>query len=233
MTRDAERRVTFWESLTNQRFPLDGPTDHPYVTLACVFSNHSFYANVQPSTQLDRTSLELADPTLWRAMDSALLRGLTPVPCAPLRPSSLRDPSDVALAAEAALRARVDEHRQTLGLRFPGVVWDDALSHLLAPALYSYEAERIGGYPIGQAFFADAIKRAVPGGHTFKGLPLHLTTIDPLAIFDAWQRHETASDILATRTSKGMLALRLRVFPLADEVVSVWAMLAIAYRPEA
>ena len=114
----------------------------------------------------------------------------------------------------------------------PGLVWDDDLSHLLAPALYSYEAERVGGYPIGQALFADAIKRAVPTGHTFKGVPLHFVTHDPATIFAGWRDSEVATDILSTRTFKGKLAVRVRVTPMPDEVVSVWVMLAIAFRPE-
>ena len=67
---------------------------------------------------------------------------------------------------------------------------------------------------------------------TFKGLPLHFTTTDAKAIFRAWSEGEVSSDILTTRTSIGALALRVRVFPLADEVLSVWVMLAMAYRPE-
>ena len=154
------------------------------------------------------------------------------VPMAPLQPSLLSDPSAVAIATEAALKALVDEHRKGLGLSVPGVLWDENLSHLLSPALYSYEAERIGGYPIGQDLFGEAIKRVVPSGHTFKGLPLHFTTHEPQAIFRAWMQSEVASDILRTKSFKGSLALRIRVAPMADEVTSVWAMLAIAYRPE-
>ena len=106
-------------------------------------------------------------------------------------------------------------------------------SHLLAPALASYELERVSGTaPVGQEHFSDAIKRAVPVGFTFKGLPQHFVTTDARAIFAAWMQSAVASDILRTRTFKASIAVRVRVFPMADDVLSVWVMLAMAYRPE-
>ena len=132
----------------------------------------------------------------------------------------------------AARRSGLDEHRGANSLAVPGVAWDDALAHLLTPALYSYETERISGAAVGQALFSDGIKRAVPHWHTFKGLPLHFTSDDPTAIFRAWMDNPVATDLLHTRTYKAALAVRVRVFPLPDDVVSVWVMLAIAYRPE-
>ena len=114
----------------------------------------------------------------------------------------------------------------------PGVEWDETLAHLLAPALSSYEAERNGGAPVGQALFSESIRRYVPHGHTFKGLPQHFTTCDADVIFRAWQASEVACDILRCRTYKAAFAVRVRVFPMADDVVSVWVMLAMAYRPE-
>lgn len=237
MSKAASGEITFWESLSGQQYILHGRgasgRAHPYLTLACVFSHAAFYANIQPSTALTHTSIDLSEATCWRSLDPMLLQSVTPLPCAPLQPSMLTDPASVAAAAEGALRALVDEHRKGLQLSVPGVTWDDSLCHLLAPALYSYEAERLGSHPVGQGLFSDAIKRAVPTGHTFKGLPLHFTSYEPTAIFRAWMQNEVASDVLRTRTFKGSLAIRLRVCPMADGVVSVWAMLAIAYRPDA
>ena len=103
---------------------------------------------------------------------------------------------------------------------------------MLSPALFSYETERMSGHPVGQALFADAIKRAVPTGQTFKGLPMHFVSTDALQIFAAWMENEVACDIMRTRTHKASLAVRVRVSFLPDDVVSVWAMLAIAYRPD-
>ena len=77
-----------------------------------------------------------------------------------------------------------------------------------------------------------ARQRAVPVGFTFKGLPQHFVTTDARAIFSAWMQSAVASDILRTKTFKASIAVRVRVFPMADDVLSVWVMLAMAYRPE-
>lgn len=46
--------------------------------------------------------------------------------------------------------------------------WDDDLSHLLMPALVSYENEQLLGVASGQEEFQQSIKVTVPVGHTFK-----------------------------------------------------------------
>jgi centrosomal protein CEP76 len=230
---------TFWESLSGQTYDVavggvGMGGGHPYLTLACLFSHEAFYANTQPSCALDTSfSLDLSDKAAWKSMEPSLLKSITPLPCAPLTPPALTDHGGVADATERALQSLVDQHRSSLHLKVPGVEWDAALGHLLSPALYSYETERLSGAPVGQAFFSDAIRRFVPHGHTFKGLPLHFTTCEPQAIFSTWMASHVACDILHCRTYKAALAVRARVFPMPDGVVSVWVMLAIAYRPEA
>lgn len=56
-------------------------------------------------------------------------------------------------------------------------VWDDRLSYLLSSALWAYELERCTSISCGNEEFQDAVRTAVPDGHTFKGYPtqvLHL-----------------------------------------------------------
>ncbi len=233
LTVGVDGALTFWESLTGLQYALPGAAGHPYTELACVFNDRALYANTQASVALEHASLQLDDPSAWKKMDATLLRGVTPLPQAPLRPCSLGEPAALESAAEAALRALVDEHRASLGLGRPGVVWDEELSYLLAPALAAYETERMTGHAaVDNALFADAIRRKVSAGHTFKGFPHHFVTSDSRSIFDAWLRDEVALSILQCRASKASLGLRLQLHPMADDVVSVWVMLAIAYRPE-
>lgn len=52
-------------------------------------------------------------------------------------------------------------------------VWDDHLCYLLSSALSAYELERCTGTTCGNEEFQDAVRRAVPDGHTFKGFPIH------------------------------------------------------------
>ena len=228
---------TFWESLSGQTYELSsahggGGGGHPYLSLACIFSHETYYANTQPSCALDHAfSLDLTDTAAWKAMEPAILRTVTPMPQSPLAPSPLTDHASLALSSEAALRTLVDQHRASLRLDAPGVQWDANLGHTLSPALFSYESERISGAPSGQRLFSDAIRRFVPQGHTFKGLPMHFTTYDSTAIFAAWLASDVAADILQTRTYKAAISVRVRIFPLPDGIVSVWVMLAMAYRP--
>ena len=161
-----------------------------------------------------------------------MLCSVTSLPIAPLRPSSLGDLRAIELAQEANLRASVDAHREAIGLAAAGVCWDDELSDLLSPALASYESERLTGHSIDAPHFADAVRRIVPNGHTFKGFPHHFLNADARYIFSTWLRDEVALDIVQCRTLKAKLAVRMRVATMADDVVSVWAMIAIAYRPD-
>jgi centrosomal protein CEP76 len=48
------------------------------------------------------------------------------------------------------------------------VTWDDELSHLLMPALVSYENEQLLGVSVGQEDFQQSIKATVPVRHIFK-----------------------------------------------------------------
>ena len=133
-----------------------------YVSLSCVFSDRTLYASTQASTALTTTSLDLSDPSAWKPMDGALLASLTPLPHAPLSTPTLPPSSSLEALNEEKLRALVDAYRGRLGLRSPGVIWDDELAYLLAPALASYESERVAGCTVGESLFADAIRRKVP-----------------------------------------------------------------------
>ncbi len=233
MTTDAGgSQITFWESLTAQRFEYGvvGAAAHPYVTLACVFTHDAFYANAQYTTDLGAISLDLADPGCWKAMERPLLAALQPVPCAPLSPPTATDHAAIERELEAELRASVDAHREKLNLRSGRGVWSSHLSYLLSPALFSYEHERLSGAASGSGYFQGAIRRAVPEGHTFKALPLHFTCASSADIMRAWLDSEVATSILDCDAEAASLALRLRVFVMADDVLSVWAMLAITFR---
>ena len=54
----------------------------------------------------------------------------------------VRDRAQLEESLEADLRRRVSQHRGSIDL---ATSWDDSLSYLLAPALSSYETERLTG----------------------------------------------------------------------------------------
>lgn len=101
----------------------------------------------QTDTSLERTSLLLEDSSAWKPMDAAMLRLVTPLPMAYMRPSTLGNAPSVEQAEESRLRELIDGHRSRLGLGTAGVGWDDELSYLLSPALAAYENERLTSHP--------------------------------------------------------------------------------------
>ena len=60
-------------------------------------------------------------------------------------------------------------YSKDLGLN---TTWDDELSYILTPSLAAYELEHSTGVSAGNEEFQQAIRRAIPDGHTFKGFPI-------------------------------------------------------------
>tara|TARA_B100000513_G_scaffold188870_1_gene112184 strand:- start:362 stop:709 length:348 start_codon:yes stop_codon:yes gene_type:complete len=112
-----------------------------------------------------------------------------------------------------------------------GCSWDARLGALLAPALHSYEHERVGGGSVGADEFAIAVKRATPEGYIFKGFPQHLAHLQPARVFETMLTSEVCLGLLESRNECASFALRLRAFPFPEGVFSVWLMLSLVYRP--
>ena len=170
------------------------------------------------------TSCALDDP-LRKGLDAHLVKSLQPLPIAPLAPSRLPDRGalEERLGAKSSPRSAATAARRSLRDRSP-------LSYLLAPALGSYEAERVTGSAVGASEFQQAIKRYVPVGHTFKGFPHHFTSVHPPAVLDALLKAAPCSDILQCRGDHVKLAVRARVYPYPDDVCGL-VMLAVSYLP--
>lgn len=62
-------------------------------------------------------------------------------------------------------------------------MWDEDLCYLLSPALSAYELERCVGVSAGNEEFQEAVRNAVPEGHTFKGFPIQLLHRNPQRAF--------------------------------------------------
>ena len=223
----AEPDVVFWEPLSGRRYPRPAgrPTSRadPFRTLSCVFRHDALYANVQPDERADAISYRLDDRTCWKAMDAALLAPLAPLPVSALTPSPIVDRAAAEEAVETALREQIEAHRVELGL---ACAWDAQMSALLAPALLSYETERMVGASVGSAEFESAVKRAVPVGATFKGYPLHFTHARPAPMFASVLRSEVGASIVQGREKGARLAVRARVAPYPDGLCSTWLMVA-------
>ncbi|XP_051721491.1 centrosomal protein of 76 kDa isoform X2 [Ctenopharyngodon idella] len=245
MTCGTDGSITFWESFTAHRYlhrPIDPeappmvpqpkPT-HPYRTLGCVFNHKTFLANCQPSDAVELCVFDFTDGSRWKAMSEEAVRSV----CAPGSTSSLPPtpplcspslvPNEASNQLELEMRYLLAEHRKDLGL---ATVWDDHLSYLLSAALSAYELERCTGVSCGNEEFQDAVRRAVPDGHTFKGFPIHFLHRNARRAFATCLRSPFCEEIVCCRGDHVRLAVRVRVFAYPESACAVWIMFACKYR---
>jgi centrosomal protein CEP76 len=122
----SEGAVTFWESLTGQRYrhtnfdpnlqagaPPPVPS-HPYRSIGCLFNHTSFLANAQPSDSVLTCIFDLGNRSLWKPMSSEALQSVSwqqksQLSCTLLPP--LVDPVLAANTMELELRALMTQHR--------------------------------------------------------------------------------------------------------------------------
>ncbi|XP_062986598.1 centrosomal protein of 76 kDa isoform X2 [Elgaria multicarinata webbii] len=245
MTYGIDGIITFWESLTGHRYihnpikPDDPPIVeqpkplYPYRTIGCVFSHQKFLANCQPSDAVEVCAFDLHDESKWKPMSGEAIKSVcspgatTALPPFPPLCASAIDAAAASNELELQLRILVAEHRKDLGL---ATVWDDQLSYLLSPALAAYELERTTSISSGNEEFQDAIRRAVPDGHTFKGFPIHFVYKNARRAFAACLRSPFCEEIVCCRGDQVRLAVRVRVFTYPESACAVWIMFACKYR---
>ncbi|XP_072267577.1 centrosomal protein of 76 kDa [Pyxicephalus adspersus] len=245
MTCSTDGAITFWESLTGQRYihntinPDDPPLVvqpkplYPYRTIGCIFNHERFLANCQPSDFVDLCVFDLHDESRWKPMSEEAIKSVclpgstTSLPPFPPLCSSLIDAATESNEFELQLRILVSEHRKDLGLT---TVWEDQLSYLLSPALAAYEIERSTGISAGNEEFQDAIRRAVPDGHTFKGFPIHFVHRNARRAFATCMRSPFCEEIISCRGDQMRIAVRVRVFTYPESACAVWIMFACKYR---
>uniref|UniRef100_A0A3P9P591 Centrosomal protein of 76 kDa n=1 Tax=Poecilia reticulata TaxID=8081 RepID=A0A3P9P591_POERE len=245
LTRGTDGSITFWESLTAHRYlhrPIDPDApplvpqpkpSSPYRTVGCVFNHQTLLANCQPSDAVELCVFDFQNQSRWKAMSEEALKSvcapgstssLPPLP--PLCASSL-DSAEVSNHLELEMRFLVSEHRKDLDL---ATVWDDHLSYLLSSALSAYEMERCTGVSCGNEEFQDAVRRAVPDGHTFKGFPIHFLHRNARRAFATCLRSPFCEEIVCCRGDHVRLAVRVRVFVYPENACAVWMMFACKYR---
>ncbi|CAG9334919.1 unnamed protein product [Blepharisma stoltei] len=221
-------RVTFWESLTGQRFYSDDPRIHRYYRkIGCAFNHKSFYANIQVDDIVANTNWDLQNESLWKAMAPDILQSL--IGSAKYLPllSPIPNPQEEEIKIENELRGMIVAYRERMDLL---THWDEDLSYLLQPALVNYEMDRIGSVTFGNEEFQQSIKRHVPEGHTFKAFPTQLQQRRVNDIMGSITKASVAQDILQTRGDTVRFALRIKLVAYPEERCAVWVMLAVRYR---
>ena len=122
------------------RQPSGGPPSPPAPPAPCERRLFTAPCREQEDDALSSSSLALGEPLLWRAIDPALLRRLTPLPAPRLTaPASQDGRVGREVALEAQLRRRLEAHRASLGL---ATSWDTALESTLGPTTRCAEMRR-------------------------------------------------------------------------------------------
>jgi centrosomal protein CEP76 len=237
--------IVFWESLTGNRYlhlylnPDDPPLDknivvkHPYKTIGCLFNHRVFYANIQPISNVDTCSFELVNQSKWKAMSEDAISAIcapSSVSTIPYMPPLCQNQLDHTLLAndlERQLKSIIVLHRKDGGLN---TSWDDNLSYILSPALASYETERLTGISVGNEEFDQAIKLAIPDGHSFKAFPIQFVHRNARKIFNSILKSAVGEEIVQCRGDQVKLALRVRIFPYPESTIANWVMISCRYK---
>lgn len=215
-TESKRAKITLWETLTGQRFKLGDPRlKRFYRTVGCVFNDKAFYANIQPSDLVENTIFDLDDSSLWKPMNSAMIKALPKVPIANLMPTDL-DTVEEEKALEKALKSRISSLRfDEVGLKSK---YDKQLEYILSPALFNYELERLASMTLASAEFKSSIKNYVPEGHTFKAFPIQFNPFDINRMVVSLLKNPVAFSILTTKGDQVHHAVRVKIFSYPDNV---------------
>uniref|UniRef100_A0A7S1J7S2 Centrosomal protein of 76 kDa n=1 Tax=Eutreptiella gymnastica TaxID=73025 RepID=A0A7S1J7S2_9EUGL len=228
MTKTTEE-VIFWESVTGARYVhvLDGrPPTYMYTHVGCVFNHTVFYGNIQASDHVRSCTFNLDDETCWKPMSTMKLKLCKKQPKVPIHPSTI-DCLALEESLESSLLNFVKDHRDGMGLT---CAWNAEFSYILAQALCSYEHEKCYGVVVDNRYFEAAVKANVRDGYTFKGYPMHFSHCSDRRIGKAFLQSRTCIDILETVGQLVTHCVRVKCFAYAENVVSVWVMLAVRYK---
>ncbi|KAH8609728.1 CEP76 C2 domain [Trypanosoma vivax] len=217
--------VILWESTSGDRFRLTEA--HPYETIGCAFNNRSFYANAQPSDSIVSCSFDLENEEYWKPLNPLKLRMLPKSPNPPL----LWVPCDHKCLENNLQNSLVHEVTNYRDAR--GIVshFDDNLTHVLAQALCAYENHRRTGRLEDLSLFQAGVKGIIGEGRAFKGVPVNVTHTNSSKIVAAFNSNAAGRELLELTADNLVLAVRVKVFLFPEGIISVWVMLAAAYRP--
>ncbi|KNC53975.1 uncharacterized protein AMSG_09623 [Thecamonas trahens ATCC 50062] len=218
----------FWDVLSGEAHDdLTSPdTSALFATVGTLFNNTQLYANAQASDAVATTAFDVTNPDHWAAMDPDVLAASRPAARTALLPSPM-DAIDAALGLETVVAARLESYRRELGL---STVWSHPLSHLLEPALATYELERLAGAAVpGNAEFQQAVRAHVPRGSVFKAFPIQFKSPSPAPIWAALLDSPVAASIIQSPHPRAKFGLRVSVATYPDAVAAVWLVIALIY----
>ncbi|XP_045112848.1 centrosomal protein of 76 kDa-like isoform X2 [Portunus trituberculatus] len=234
MTRGPYTAVTFWESITGSRYlhRVGQRAAHGYATVGSVFNNKAFYANCQVSEKIEYCSFVLEDATIWKKMSYTATSSIVEKEAYHLKlVSPVDNGNERKINMEKQLKILIMEHRNEHGL---STHFDDHLSYVLTPALWSYEREAIDSGGLAEIrsaeFFSAALMNTVPEGYTFKGFPLHFMHSSSKRAFSAISNSSIGREIIECRGDNVTLAVRAITTCYPENVFVTWVMVACTFR---
>lgn len=234
MTRGPYAAITFWEAITGSRYlhRVGQRAAHGYATIGSVFNNKAFYANCQVSEKIEYCSFVFEDATIWKKMSYTAISSIVEKEVYHLKLVSPADNgNERRINMEIQLKLLIMEHRNDHGL---STHFDDHLSYVLTPALWSYERESINSGGLAEIrsaeFFSAALMNTVPEGYTFKGFPLHFMHSSPRRAFSVILNSSIGREIIEGRGDNVTLAVRAVTASYPENVFVTWVMVACTFR---
>ncbi|CAL4061124.1 unnamed protein product, partial [Meganyctiphanes norvegica] len=233
LTRGPYTTDTFWEPSTGSRYihKVGQKVLHDYASVGCVFNNQKFYANCQTSDKVSFCSFNLEESCSWKGMSLNATATMTEklpsfIPLIPPESDNVIWTTDFQIQ----LKTLIIEHRGDMNM---STIFDERLSHILSPALWSYEREAIEGSCLGGSneYFSAALMHSVKDGHTFKAFPFHIKHKSPRRAFNNILSSQIGREIVECRGDTVVLALRVLAIYYPEGVTVMWIMIACSFRP--
>ncbi|XP_031552342.1 centrosomal protein of 76 kDa-like [Actinia tenebrosa] len=231
MTRQTDGLVSFWETLTGQCFSLSeglSTVCSQFRTLACVFSNTCFYANIQANGLISQCDFDLNNPAKWKAMDADAIYAICgseiqpPLPVPPSLTPSTIDVQKTSQALEEELRSLIENYRQGKGLE---TKWDNNLSNILSPILTAQESEAKTGQDLKREELYDPVYRYLNRSFTLQSVTTRITHLNASQAFSDMQLSAEYKSLIDYQGNLMEFALRVHVFPYPESACAVWVIL--------
>ena len=227
--------VTLWDAVTGHRYIVPAATPRhrpeprappPLHRVHCVFNGGGYWANAQVEDDVHLVAWDVRGQG-WQAMKAEAIAVLPRRAPFPLQACAV-DAGAAAGRLEGELRGLVAAYRRQVGDL--ATVWGEELGQWLAPALASYEAERVTGVKLFEEEFQAAIQHSTPEQSVFRAVPFQFIGLEAGSIMAAMVENEDFV-VMAQEGGKGMgdglqFGIRVKVVPYAEEVMAVWVVIA-------
>ena len=239
VTRHDAQHLTLWDAVTGHRHDLHtlhrhlpsrpAPPPLPLTRVFCLFNHRAFHANAQVEDDPRLLDWDVSAPSAWKSMKEDAIAVLPRRSPFALSPCTV-EPVTAAAALESQLRHLLAAYRRQLANL--STAWSAHLSHVLTPALASYEMERVCGVAAFAGDFQAAVHHSIDVGSVFRAVPFQFAGVDAGEIMAGMLENETFVGMVGEGEGReggcvGLeFAVRVKIVPYAEEVIAVWVVVA-------